>query len=134
MPTLGAKSKDKLKNVHPKLIKIVEEAIKYTDFTVLEGLRSIERQEELVKTGKSKTMNSKHLMQQDNYGHAVDLGIWLDGKVEWNDTRYYYHLAGIMKVIAKNMNVTLRWGGDWDSDGNFSDQTFDDLVHFEIIE
>lgn len=68
------RSLDRLKGVHPHLVEIMHEAIKTThiDFTVLEGLRSTDRQRKLVKSGASKTMNSRHLT-----GHAVDIALWV---------------------------------------------------------
>lgn len=70
MYKLSKKSLDRMKGVHPDLVKVVKRAIQISevDFTVTEGLRDIERQRELVKSGASKTMNSRHLT-----GHAVDL-------------------------------------------------------------
>ena len=63
MPSLGPRSIMRLKGVHPDLVKVVQHAIEITtvDFTVLEGLRSIERQRELVKAGASQTLKSRHL-------------------------------------------------------------------------
>lgn len=46
----------------------------------------------------------------------------------------FYFFAGAVQAVANSINVPLRWGGDWDGDGNFEDQTFDDLWHFELIE
>jgi len=70
---LGKKSRERLIGVHPDLIRVVERAIELTDvdFTVLEGIRSKSRQEKLVASGASQTMNSRHLT-----GHAVDLVLW----------------------------------------------------------
>ena len=70
---LGKRSTDNLKGVHPDLVKVVQRAISITkqDFAVIEGLRSKERQEQLVKEGKSQTTNSRHLT-----GHAVDIVPW----------------------------------------------------------
>lgn len=75
--SLGARSLLRLQGVHPSLVRVVKRAIRITpvDFTVLEGVRSRERQAELVRIGASKTMNSRHLT-----GHAVDLAPWVGGK------------------------------------------------------
>ena len=82
MPKFSKRSKEKLKGVHPDLVKVVKEAIKHVDFTVLEGVRSLERQEELVRQGKSKTMNSKHLVQIDGYAHALDIAPY---PIDWSN-------------------------------------------------
>lgn len=114
---LGNKSKRKLKGVHPDLIAVVERAIEISeqDFTVLEGLRSISRQRELFSTGKSTTMNSRHLT-----GHAVDLAPW---PISW-DWDKFYPIADAMKQAADELDVDLVWGGDWKS--------FPDGPHFQL--
>ena len=115
--TLGAKSLSKLDGVHPDLVAVVERAIELTeqDFTVLEGLRDIDRQRELVRTGKSTTMNSRHLT-----GHAVDIAPW---PISW-DWDYFYPIADAMKQAASELNISLEWGGDWKS--------FPDGPHFQL--
>ena len=77
---LGARSISNLRGVHPDLVAVVKRAITITeiDFTVTEGLRTKERQAQLVKAGASKTMNSRHIT-----GHAVDVAAWVDG-VRWD--------------------------------------------------
>ena len=107
---LSEKSLDRLKGLHPDIVKVVKRAIEITsiDFTVGEGLRSITRQKELFRDGATKTMNSRHLT-----GHAVDL-FALDkyGKVTW-DWEYYHTLAKTLKQAAKDVGVSIEWGGDW---------------------
>jgi len=117
---LGATSKARLKGVHPSLTKVVEEAIKRTpiDFTVLEGLRTKERQRQLVAKGASKTMNSYHIT-----GHAVDIAPLVDGKVTW-DWKYYHQIAPVIKQVAKELGVNITWGGDWKS--------FPDGPHWQV--
>ena len=87
---LGARSLTRLKGVHPDLVKVVTRAIEIStlDFTVLEGLRSLERQQALVEAGASQTLKSRHLT-----GHAVDLGAWVDGQVDWS-WPLYSRIAG----------------------------------------
>lgn len=109
--TLSQRSKDRLKGLHPDLVRVVEHAIKITDidFTVLEGMRTLERQKQLVAQGASKTMNSRHLT-----GHAVDLAPFVNGEVSW-DWPLYHRLAKVIKRAAKEVGVQLEWGGDWKS-------------------
>ena len=108
---LGQKSRQRLDGVHSDLVKVVERAaaISDLDFTVLEGLRTVARQRQLVAAGASKTMNSRHIT-----GHAVDLAPLLNGKVSW-DWPLYHRLAKIVKQAAKDVGVTVEWGGDWRS-------------------
>ena len=117
---LGATSQARLKGVHADLVKVIEEAIRRTpiDFTVLEGLRTKERQKQLVAKGASKTMNSYHIT-----GHAVDVAPLVDGKVTW-DWTYYRQLAPVIKQVAKELGVNITWGGDWKS--------FPDGPHWQI--
>lgn len=117
MYRLGNKSRDRLKGVHKDLVAVVERAIEISeqDFSVGEGLRSVERQRELVNSGKSKTMNSRHLT-----GHAVDLFPY---PVSW-DWAYFYPIADAMKEAARELDVDLEWGGDWDG--------FPDGPHFQL--
>jgi peptidoglycan L-alanyl-D-glutamate endopeptidase CwlK len=116
---LSAASLAKLSHLHPDLQKVVKRAIQLTpvDFTVLEGLRTIERQKKLVAAGASKTMNSRHLT-----GHAVDLAPLEDGEVSWA-WPLYHKLAPAVKQAAKELGVPITWGGDW---------KFKDGPHWEL--
>jgi peptidoglycan L-alanyl-D-glutamate endopeptidase CwlK len=109
MYTLGPRSKQRLKGVHPDLVKVVERAIEIStiDFTVLEGLRTPERQKALLEAGASQTLNSRHIT-----GHAVDLGAWVDNQVDWS-WPLYHKIAAAMKDAAKQEGVSIVWGGDW---------------------
>lgn len=117
---LGSKSKTKLVGVHPDLLSVVEKAITITevDFTVLEGVRTLERQKQLVAEGSSTTMRSRHLT-----GHAIDLAAWIDGKLSW-DWKYYELIAAAMKSAAEELKIPIEWGGDWKS--------FKDGPHFQL--
>ena len=111
---LGPKSLENLKGVHPELVLIVKDAIKITeqDFSVFEGVRSKAQAEENVKKGVSWTKNSKHCVQIDNFGHAVDLVPYIDGKLKW-DWEGCYKVARAMRKAAKKRDRHLRWGGFW---------------------
>lgn len=117
---LSKKSLDRLSGVHHDLVEVVKRAIEITevDFTVLEGVRSKARQEQLVKAGASQTMRSRHLT-----GHAVDLGAYVGGQVRW-DWPLYYKIADAVKKAAAELNVPIEWGGDW--------KTFKDGPHFQL--
>ena len=117
---LSQRSRDRLKGVHPDLIKVVELAIKKTpvDFIVTEGLRTKERQKQLVAAGASKTMNSRHLT-----GHAFDVAALVGGSVRW-DWPLYTKIAEAVKAAANELGVEIIWGGDWKS--------FRDGPHFEL--
>jgi peptidoglycan L-alanyl-D-glutamate endopeptidase CwlK len=114
---LGKRSLQKLSGVHPDMVAVVKRAIEITeqDFTVLEGIRNINRQRELYKSGKSTTMNSRHLT-----GHAVDVAPW---PISW-EWEGFYPIADAMKQAAEELEVDLEWGGDWTS--------FPDGPHFQL--
>ena len=124
MPHFGKKSKERLKGVDNKLIKVLNELIKIMDVTIIEGVRSSERQEKLLKQGATKVKYSKHME-----GKAVDLAPY---PIDWDDLERFYYMGGMIRGISKELGINVRWGGDWDSDGNIRDQSFNDLVHVEI--
>lgn len=112
---LSSRDLKRLEGVHPDLVRVVTRAAEITDvpFMVVEGLRSRERQAQLLKERKSTTMNSRHLT-----GHAVDLVPLADtdgdGDIEiswrWQD---YFRLAPVIKAVAVELGIALEWGGDW---------------------
>jgi peptidoglycan L-alanyl-D-glutamate endopeptidase CwlK len=118
--SFGNKSKERLSGVHPDLVKVMEEAIKESplDFSITEGLRTKERQQELFSAGKSQTMNSRHLT-----GKAVDIAVIKDGTVTW-DLKYYRIVTDHIKKVAKELNIPIVCGIDWTS--------FVDAVHIEL--
>ena len=120
----GKKSKERLKGVDARLVSVLNELIKIMDVTIIEGVRSSERQEELLKQGVSKVKYSKHME-----GKAVDLAPY---PIDWDDLERFYYMGGMIRGIGKELGINVRWGGDWDSDGNIRDQSFNDLVHVEI--
>tara|TARA_R100000742_G_C4245888_1_gene64837 strand:- start:225 stop:605 length:381 start_codon:yes stop_codon:yes gene_type:complete len=124
MPRFGKRSKERLKGVKPELVNVLNELVKIMDVTIVEGLRTQERQDELVAQGASKTKFSKHIE-----GKAVDLAPY---PIDWNDRDRFHYMGGMIRGIAKQMKVNVRWGGDWDSDGETKDNSFDDLVHVEL--
>ena len=124
MPRFGKRSKERLKGVDAKLVNVANELIKLMDVTVIEGLRSQERQNELVAQGKSKTKFGKHVA-----GKALDLAPY---PIDWDDRERFHYMGGLIRGIGHSLGVDGRWGGDWDSDGEIADNNFDDLVHVEI--
>lgn len=109
MFSFSKRSETNLTGVHPDLVRVVRRALEISplDFTVVEGLRTKERQAELVKSGASQTMNSRHLT-----GHAVDLAPFIAGSISWAWPPFY-QLADAVKKAAKELDVPIEWGGDW---------------------
>ena len=114
------RSLNNLKGVDMKLVDLMTEVLQKSpyDFGITEGLRTIEKQKEYVKAGKSQTMKSYHLR-----GKAVDIVVYKDGKVTW-DLKYYKEVADVIKSVAKSKGVRITWGGDW--------KTLVDGPHFQI--
>jgi len=128
MPKFGKTSADRLATCHPDLQKLFNEVVKNYDCSVLQGIRPKEEQDEYFRTGRSKVQypNSKH---NSDPSMAADVAPY---PIDWNNTNRFYHFAGYVIATADQLGIKLRWGGDWDSDKDFSDQNFNDLPHFEI--
>lgn len=106
--TLSQRSLRCLAGVHGDLDAFVRHLIVVTpiDFVVIEGLRSVQRQAELVASGASQTMNSRHIT-----GHAVDLAAWV-GSIRW-DMNLYYQIADAAIGVCREHGYSIRWGGAW---------------------
>ncbi|MES2835391.1 MAG: M15 family metallopeptidase [Pseudomonadota bacterium] len=113
--SLSARSRAELKGVHPDLVAVVERAIALTaqDFCVHDGVRTLEQQKALVRAGASRTLNSRHLIRPDGFGHAVDLVPWIGGKPRW-EWKPIYLIAVAVRRAAVEQGVALIWGGVWD--------------------
>lgn len=107
---LSLRSKMRLRGAHKDLQTLIRMAITLTpvDFTILEVMRNIKRQRDLVRTGASQTLNSRHLT-----GHAADLGAYVSGQVRW-DWPLYYRIASAMRQASLATGVPIVWGGIWD--------------------
>lgn len=132
----------RLKGVDPKLVKVVCRTISEATFKiqVSEGVRTLARQKELFAQGRTVpgkkvtwSMNSKHLIQQDGFGHAVDLVPVVNGVVPWNDQKVFTEMGKLVLAIAKEEGVVVRWGHDWDMDGILGEKGETDSPHFEVV-
>ena len=136
MPVLGNESQKKLTTCDPRIQEIISEAIKHYDFTVLCGVRDKASQEAALKSGNSKVNwpDSKHNLKpgrNDTFSLAVDLAPW---PINWNSTKEFYFLAGVVMSVASQKGIKLRWGGDFNKDYNLSNDKFLDLPHFELVD
>jgi len=131
------RSLDNLIGVHPNLCKVMHEAIKDTpiDFTITEGVRTVQRQQELYAQGRTKTgtivtqvdgvkKKSYHQPKSDGYGYAVDLYPYLSGSVQVNAVKELKIIAAHIIATAKRLGIPVEWGGSWTS--------FKDYPHFEL--
>lgn len=129
MASFGAASKAQLATCHGDLIRLFATVILYWDCQVLEGKRSEAQHQLNLAAGTSKTKHSKHVTGA-GLSLAVDVAPY---PVKWNDLPRFYAFGGFVVGTAIQMGIPLRWGGDWDSDRDFTDQVFNDLVHFELL-
>lgn len=129
MNRYSTRSRENLDTAHPLLQDLFQTVLKWYDHTVLEGHRGEEAQNRAAREGKSKLRfpKSKH---NSFPAVAVDVAPY---PIDWKDRERFYHFAGFVMGVAAMMGIELRWGGDWDGDGDFSDQSFDDLPHFELL-
>ena len=120
MKAFSARSEKNLVGVHSDLVRVMRRALEIApvDFMVIEGLRTVERQRQLVAKGASQTMRSRHLT-----GHAVDIAPVVGGAIRW-DWPLYDRLAVAVKQAAREVSVPVEWGGDW--------TTFKDGPHWQL--
>lgn len=130
MPNFSLASKTKLLTCHPELQRLFNEVIKHWDCQILEGHRGKEAQNKAFREGNSKLQwpKGKHNKLPSL---AIDVAPY---PIDWKDTQRFIYFAGFVKGIAATLGIKLRYGGDWDSDTQMTDENFRDLVHFEYIE
>jgi len=133
----GERSLKKLNTCDPKLIAIANRALSYEliDFAIIEGYRSDERQHQFFidSTSKLDAGDPKAKHNFFNPSHAFDAAPFVNDDISW-DQQHCIFLAGCILSAAKELGVELRWGGNWDMDGEiYTDQQFQDLVHYEIV-
>ncbi|HTM83280.1 M15 family metallopeptidase [Asticcacaulis sp.] len=117
---LSKRDKERLAGVDPRLARLFREVAKQHPgrFIITEGLRSKERQAEMVRRGASRTYYSRHLT-----GRAVDVAVMENGKITW-DFDAYADFAKIVKAEAEMLDMPIVWGGDW--------KKLRDGPHFEL--
>lgn len=134
MPRFGKHSLTELETLDPRLQRVLIETIKHIDYRIINGHRGQAEQNRLYLLGRSKVKypNSKH---NADPSHAFDVAPYYTGSphIRWSDRAGFIYLAGVIMGIAASMGIKLRWGGDWDSDNDQSDERFRDFGHFEIL-
>lgn len=135
MPKFSNKSLEQLRTAHTTLQNLFQEVILRIDCSILKGHRGEEEQNAAVERGASKTKypfskhNSLPSFAVDVYPYPYD---W-DHPDSFNNIKKFYFFAGVVKGIAWELGIKIRWGGDWDSDNDLTDQNFNDLPHWELI-
>ena len=128
MPEFSDTSNGRLDSCDRRLRSLLVEVVKHYDCSILQGHRDKETQNKYFDEGRSKVRwpDSKHNGQPSM---AVDVAPY---PIDWDDRERFYLFSGYVLGTAQQMGINLRWGGDWDGDRDIADQTFDDLVHFEL--
>ena len=133
----GQRSLDRLNGVNTRLVSVVHRALELStvDFTVVEGLRSKQRQAQLYAQGRTTagkivtwTLKSKHID-----GLAVDLAPFADGKIDWSDSKKFDAIAKAMFMAAAELGIKIRWGKDWNANGIIGERGESDSPHFELV-
>jgi len=132
MPQFSKSSTEKLQTCHSDLRRVFNEVIKTVDCKILEGHRSVERQRALYSAGHSRIDGvKKRGMHNCSPSLAVDCAPY---PIDWKNSKRFHAFAKTVIATAAGMDIVIRWGGDWDRDGDTTDQRFNDLVHFELVE
>lgn len=126
---MNAVSVSRLATCHPELVRLFKWVDLEYPCLVLEGHRGEAAQNAAFDGGKSQLRwpNGKH---NSLPSLAVDV---CPLPVEWDNLKAFYHFGGYVRGVARSIGIRVRWGGDWDGDLDFKDQSFNDLVHFELV-
>ncbi len=132
----GASSTKQLLTCHPVWQEALNKAIEIYDLTVLEGYRNETRQTKVYKSGASRypfPLSSHNRL--DENGDPESLGVDLAPfPLYWDsDREQFLILAGLIIGLVWGMGYKAIWGGDWNGNYVFTDQKFNDLVHFTLI-
>jgi peptidoglycan L-alanyl-D-glutamate endopeptidase CwlK len=103
----GLRSLQNLSGIHHDLRRVADRALQLTtqDMTVIEGIRSIERQRQLLAQGHTRTLNSRHIT-----GHAIDVVPW---PVDWDDWDKFDALGTAFARAARELDIPVVWGAAW---------------------
>lgn len=128
MPSFGKRSLDTLAQAHPDLQRVAREAIKTFDFTVICGYRGKIEQDLAFRTGASK---AKFGQSAHNFRPSIAIDI-VPYPLNWKDAKAFEAMGRNFMAAAKRLGVPVRWGADWNGNGNLKDETFVDSPHFEL--
>lgn len=134
MPYFGENSRNKLSECNPHLQDVFNEVIRHQNCAVLVGYRGKEEQNQAFCENRSKLRYSQSWHNKKPFSLAADVVPWFKDypHIRWEDRERFYCFGGFVLGIAAKMEIGIRWGGDWDQDGDLHDQSFFDLPHFEL--
>jgi len=139
MPAFGTASRGRLDTCRAEIIKTLEIVVIEYDIIVLEGVRSWDRQAELLRQNKTTVGPGESKHNPPKLADGTEDGNWLSDAVDaapypidWKDARRFIYMAGLIIGVGRTLGFDFRWGGNWDEDQVIiDDQNFDDLPHFE---
>ena len=138
MPSFGRRSRDNLSTCHPDLRAVLEAAIAFVDFSVIEGHRSRHRQQDLFHRGLTRldgvNGKSKHQEYPSRAADILPYPSMLNGVSVWDDSVRFALVLGIIKGVALSMGTGIRCGIDWDGDTSTKNNTFVDFPHIELLD
>lgn len=138
MPTFGTASKKALAELHPELQRLLNEAIKVTDFRILDAIRGRAAQERAKAQGNSKAGfgDSAH-----NYEPAIACDLF-PAPYDWNNGKAFRDLYDVLgfydpktghgKGLALKLKIGLRSGKDWNMDEDKTTSDAWDGGHYEL--
>lgn len=130
MPSFGKRSLAQLETCDPLIQDVLNVAIEYVDFSVIEGHRSLEMQQKYFSEGTSQMDGVTHKSRHQSWpSQAVDI---VPYPAAYSDLDRMVELCRFVQGVAAGLGTPLRWGGDWDGDFDRTDQSFHDLPHLEI--
>lgn len=120
---------ERLSTCNNQLQTLFRKVLPYHDHKIIQGHRTEAQHKMYMLEGKTK-VNYSQTYHRFNPSKAVDVAPF---PIRWNDSGSFYVFAGVVKAVAQDLGIwgNLRWGGDWDRDGQYNDQSFNDLVHWE---
>ncbi|MFA5166693.1 MAG: hypothetical protein WC449_05410 [Candidatus Paceibacterota bacterium] len=149
MPKFSDISLLRLADVDSHLVEIFMDIIEWYDCFVMYGKRTPAEQANLRRLGKSKLAVGYHMgrpyhpltisstvreVDLTAPACAIDVASYpYKDPITPKDYYPFYHFGGLVQATARKHNIELRWGGDWNRNNNLFDQTFNDLVHFELV-
>lgn len=131
----GSESRRLLATCDERLQRVFNEAIYYMDIKILEGNRPKTVQDRYYEEGRTKVKwpHGTHNLKPSGAVDAVPFDSNATPNINWEDRERFSFMAGIIIGVGLMMGISIRWGGDWNRDGELDDNKFDDLPHFELL-
>ena len=129
MNALNKVSLARLMTAHPLLQKLFHEVVKEAPILIMQSQRGRHDQEKAFAQHHSKV----HFGQSaHNWSPAIALDV-APLPLDWSNSKAFLALGrDVVMPLAKSLDIPIRWGADWNMNGNYSDQSFVDMPHYEL--